>query len=174
VHVFPPTFIDAGSDLILDIGDQPVLNPVLPGNGTFFWSPATGLSCTDCPNPVATPDFNQWYVLTFTDDYGCTYTDSLLILVTPSVFIPNAFTPNADAHNNIFYPVVRNLATMEFWIFNRWGQIVFHTTDPSEGWNGTHKNIPCPNDVYVWKIKYTDYIEPDVEKVKIGHVTLVR
>ncbi len=107
--------------------------------------------------------------------YGCTYVDSLQVLVTPSVFIPNAFSPNDDAHNNVFYPIVRNLATYEFWIFNRWGEVIFHTTDQNEGWNGRHKNnVMCPNDVYVWKIKYTDYIQPDEERVKIGHVTLVK
>ncbi len=175
VNVFPPTSIDAGSNIILDIGDAPVLNPSLPSSGTFFWSPSTGLSCTDCQNPVATPDFNQWYYLTYTDLYGCTYVDSLQVLVTPSVFIPNAFSPNDDAHNNVFYPIVRNLATYEFWIFNRWGEVIFHTTDQNEGWNGRHKNnVMCPNDVYVWKIKYTDYIQPDEERVKIGHVTLVK
>lgn len=174
VHVFPPSFIDAGPDLILDIGDEPVLNPSLPSDGTFFWSPPEGLSCTDCQNPVATPDFNTWYYLTYTDIFGCEYVDSLEILVTPSVFIPNAFTPNADDKNNIFQPVVRNLSAYEFWIFNRWGQLIFHSTDSTEGWNGTFKNAACPNDVYVWRIEYADYIEPEVKKMKMGHVTLVK
>ncbi|MBX7095938.1 MAG: gliding motility-associated C-terminal domain-containing protein, partial [Flavobacteriales bacterium] len=81
---------------------------------------------------------------------------------------------NADEHNNIFQPVVRNLATYEFWIFNRWGEVIFHSTNPNEGWNGTFKNVMCLNDVYVWKIEYSDYIEPDIYKVKMGHVTLVK
>lgn len=174
VNVFPPSYIDAGPDVILDIGDAPVLNPVIPGNGTFYWSPPYGLSCTDCAHPVATPEQNTWYYLTFEDDYGCVYVDSMEVILTPSVFIPNAFTPNADEHNNIFQPVVRNLATYEFWIFNRWGEVIFHSTNPNEGWNGTFKNVMCLNDVYVWKIEYSDYIEPDIYKVKMGHVTLVK
>lgn len=174
VSVFPPSSIDAGSNIILDIGDAPVLNPSLPGNGTFFWSPSTGLSCTTCLNPVATPEFNQWYYLTYTDLYNCTYVDSMQVLVTPSLFAPNAFTPNGDGLNEIFYVYNRNLASFELWIFDRWGEVIFHTTDPSQGWDGRHKNRMSPNDVYVWKVKYSDYIEPTVYNEKIGHVVLVR
>lgn len=175
VDVFPAAYIDAGPDLIVDIGDTPILNPTVPGSGgTFYWVPGTGLSCDSCLNPVATPDENTWYYLHYTDIYGCNYIDSMYIIVSPSVFIPNAFTPNGDDHNNIFQPVVRNLQTYEFWIFDRWGQIVFHSTNPAEGWNGTHNNVMCPIDVYVWKIRYSDYIEPDIYREKYGHVTLIK
>jgi gliding motility-associated-like protein len=96
------------------------------------------------------------------------------VLVTPSLFAPNAFTPNGDGLNEIFYVYNRNLASFELWIFDRWGEVIFHTTDPSQGWDGRHKNRMSPNDVYVWKVKYSDYIEPTVYNEKIGHVVLVR
>jgi len=174
VDVYPPAFIEAGSDILLDVGDVPVLNPTIPSNGVFYWTPSTGLSCTICNNPVATPETSTMYYLYFTDIYGCTYVDSLLVMVTPSVFIPNAFTPNGHGPNEVFQPIVRNLSYYEFYIFDRWGELIFHSTDSNEGWDGTHKGKKCPVDVYVWKIKYSDYLEPDDVKRKYGHVTLIR
>ncbi|MFZ5551935.1 MAG: PKD domain-containing protein [Bacteroidota bacterium] len=174
VDVYPPASIDAGPDQLLDVGDTPVLTPTIPTNGTFYWSPPYGLSCTNCANPVATPETSTTYYLTFTDLYGCTYTDSLIVLVTPSVFIPNAFTPNGHGPNEIFKPIVRNLSYYEFYIFNRWGELIFHTTDTEAGWDGTYKGAKCPVDVYVWKIKYSDYLNEDEVTKKYGHVTLVR
>jgi gliding motility-associated-like protein len=174
VHVFPPASIDAGPDIILDVGDAPILNPSIPGNGIFYWTPSTGLSCTNCPNPTAIPETNTWYYLYYIDNYGCTYVDSMLVLVTPSVFVPNAFTPNGDPMNDYFQPVVRNLSYYEFYIFDRWGELIFHSTDSNEGWDGRYEGLNCPIGVYVWKIRYSDYITPDEVREKIGHVTIVR
>jgi gliding motility-associated-like protein len=176
IEVYPPAYIDAGPDLIYDdVGPGVQINAVIPnGTNQYYWTPATGLSCIHCLNPIATPNQSTTYYLFYTDQYGCTYVDSLIVLVTPSVFIPNAFTPNGDDKNPVFKPIVRNLSYYEFYIFNRWGEIIFETRDTEAGWDGTHKNNKCPIDVYVWMIKYADQINPEVINVKRGHVTLIR
>jgi gliding motility-associated-like protein len=175
IYVFPPASLDAGVDEIFDFAiGSPTLNPSIPGNGTFFWSPTTGLSCTNCLNPVATPEVTTTYYLTFTDIYGCTYVDSVTVYVSPSLFIPNAFTNNADGFNDYFQVFARNLSKFEIQVFNRWGQLIFESTDPTQLWDGTYKGIKCEIGVYVWKVTYADQINPNDSKIKFGHVTLLR
>lgn len=174
VYIFPVPTIDAGSDLIYDFGEGPLLNPTLPTSGSFYWTPPTGLSCTDCLRPEATPEVTTTYYIVYTDDYGCVYTDSLVVLVTPTVYIPNAFTPNGDLNNDFFFPVTRNLRTFNFYIFNRWGELIFETDDKNAVWDGSHNGVKCKSDVYVWKLKYTSDLEPYSIKEITGHVTLLR
>ena len=89
-------------------------------------------------------------------------------------WIPNAFTPgNKDNLNDIFKPIVIGVEDYTFLIFNRWGQQIFKTNDPNAGWNGTFKNQPCTDDVYVWKCEFLNIVSKSTES-RVGHVTLVR
>ncbi len=93
------------------------------------------------------------------------------------VFVPNAFSPDGDGDNDHFYPVVRGYDETEFsfYVFDRWGDIVFESHHPDEKWDGTVKGSAeqAKPDVYVWKLvtrdKYTG-----VQKEFTGHVTLLR
>ncbi len=91
------------------------------------------------------------------------------------LFVPNAFTPNGDGENEVFYPIISNYkeGTFEFLIFNRWGNLIFESSDPSKGWNGTHISSPVKNDIYIWKITVTSNSDV-VSKTFTGHVTLFR
>jgi gliding motility-associated-like protein len=84
--------------------------------------------------------------------------------------VPNAFTPNGDGLNDTFRPVVDYERVRQFSmvIYNRWGQLVFETTNPAEGWDG--KNAPAG--VYSWVISYSDMVGK-VMKMR-GSVVLVR
>jgi gliding motility-associated-like protein len=172
--IFPPANIDAGPDQIYGFGPGMTLNPNIPDSSDFYWTPPTGLSCTDCLNPVASPDVTTLYYLYYTDEFGCTFMDSILVQVSPTLYVPNAFTPNGDDKNNVFKPVMTNLDFYEFFIFDRWGQLILQTTDTEAYWDGTFKGIKCPVDVYVWKINYSSELEPNVIKEIYGHVTLIR
>ena len=91
------------------------------------------------------------------------------------VYVPNAFTPDGNGINDIFIPRVMNESTdsYEFYIFNRWGEVVFKTTNKNEGWDGTHNSIKAKEDVYVWKIKVRDL--QTAKKYEFnGHVNLLR
>ena len=109
---------------------------------------------------------------------GCTDTLTQFIDVEPvsSVFMPNAFSPNGDGKNDIFKPKgnffgVENYSLM---IFNRWGQKIYESTDPSEGWNGKLNNVgnDSPTGVYVYKL---NYIGPrDKIVTEEGFATIVR
>lgn len=90
------------------------------------------------------------------------------------IYTPNAFTPDNDGDNDYFLPVINNDCSYEnyiFYVFNRWGELVFNSNNLSEGWNGTHKGNPSPEGIYIWKIEYLN----GVEKTMLhGHVSLLR
>jgi gliding motility-associated-like protein len=92
----------------------------------------------------------------------------------PLVFVPNAFTP--DGLNPIFYPVVSNAdpKNYTFSIIDRWGQIVFETSDPTIGWDGkiSSSGLDATNDVFLYRIEITT--QTDELIVKRGYVTLIR
>ncbi|MCB9188239.1 MAG: gliding motility-associated C-terminal domain-containing protein [Flavobacteriales bacterium] len=91
------------------------------------------------------------------------------------IFVPNSFSPNNDGVNDIFYPVVNNYNEnkFEFYIFNRWGELIFKSEHPDNGWNGIHISTPAEVGTYVWKIK-TESEFDHVKKVIVGHVNLFR
>lgn len=115
-------------------------------------------------------NITQWVI----NQYGCTDTVVQPVYISPvtSVFVPNSFTPNGDGTNDIFLPVVRDVRSYELRIFNRWGEVIYSTTDPLQGWDGKRSSKLMEQDVYVYKIWYTDqqHIDHDV----IGHFTLLR
>ncbi|MCB0791681.1 MAG: gliding motility-associated C-terminal domain-containing protein, partial [Flavobacteriales bacterium] len=92
------------------------------------------------------------------------------------VYVPNAFTPDGNGQNESFRPVSVGLDPdqYEFLVFDRWGQVLFRTTDPEEAWDGNYASgSPVPQGVYVWRLIAKDLYSPNrVER--IGHVTLVR
>ena len=97
-----------------------------------------------------------------------------------TVYAPSAFTPNADGHNDIFFiDGLNHLApennNFELLIFDRWGELVYTSTHPYQGWNGKKFNSmdDCEIDVYVWKISYTNTMN-NKKGSKIGQVTLLR
>ena len=128
----------------------------------YLWTPPTGLSCTDCPQPVAGPKFNTKYQVSFVDSNGCHNTAEIQIVVVcknANVFVPNTFSPNGDGMNDVFYVRGKGLERVKsLRIFNRWGQIVFEQTnfpvnDPLYGWNGTFKGNQAVPDVYVYQLE---------------------
>ncbi len=131
-----------------------------PNTINWQWSPAAGLSCTNCPSPDAGPKFNTNYTVLFTDANGCRNTGTVEVVVIckdANLFIPNTFSPNGDGSNDIFYPRGKGLFSVKVLrIFNRWGEVVFERqnfqpNDPLAGWNGTYKGKKPQADVYVYQ-----------------------
>lgn len=146
-----------------------------------IWSPATGLSCSDCLNPVITTNQDQLYTVTLYDDQGCSV--NILISVRSSkdqkVFIPNAFSPNGDNINDLFKIKSENpdLKINEFLIFDRWGNQIFLESNTNilnhKGWNGTSLSGDKMNPgVYVYLIKI-QFSEEEIRFYR-GDVNLFR
>lgn len=91
------------------------------------------------------------------------------------IFVPNTFSPNGDGLNDEFSPIVNNYNENKFelFIFNRWGQLIFKSDHPDNGWNGIHVSTPVEEGTYIWKIK-TESEFDRVKKVLVGHVNLIR
>ena len=90
-------------------------------------------------------------------------------------YIPNAFTPNGDSHNNTFGPIGTNIDPNHFqmFIYSRWGQLIYTTTDLNKPWDGRINGLnDAPVDVYTWLIKTRELI--GLEHSYVGTVTLVR
>lgn len=91
-------------------------------------------------------------------------------------YIPNAFTPDGLNGNNVFQPVLESTDELEeyaFIIFNRWGSVVYETTDATASWDGTFRGKAVPEGVYIWKISYRLIDTATIQK-DTGHVTLLR
>jgi len=93
-------------------------------------------------------------------------------------YIPNSFTPNSDEFNQTFQPVFTSGIEPQmytFYIFDRWGEIIFESHDASVGWKGTFgsDDRKAQDGVYTWKIKFTD-INTQKEHTIVGHVVLIR
>ncbi len=130
------------------------------GVNNWVWTPATDLSCANCPTPDAGPKFNTTYRVDFSDLNGCRNSDTILVLVVckdNNLFIPNTFSPNGDGSNDVFYPRGRGLYSIKVLrVFNRWGELVFEKRDfpvnnAASGWDGTYKGKKPQADVYVYQ-----------------------
>ncbi|HXP51798.1 MAG TPA: gliding motility-associated C-terminal domain-containing protein, partial [Bacteroidia bacterium] len=160
------TTIDARQSTALSV--SPILN-----TNTYYWTPPNGLSCTICPNPNASPLVNTVYYVTITDSIGCTKIDTVIIdVVCGNLFIPEAFSPNGDGQNDKLYVRDDCIKTMNFVVFDRWGNKVFETNDQNLPWDGTYKGKALNAGSYVYYLNATMYDGTSVTKK--GNVALVR
>ena len=142
---------------------------------SYTWSPALGLSCIDCPNPIASPYQNTEYYLVVNYGKGCNAIDSNIIYIKggPPVYIPNAFSPNGDGVNDYFAVYGTTLQSVGMTVFNRWGEKVFDSgTSQWATWDGTYKSVLQPPGVYVYYVRLV-YLDGSQE-AKEGSVTLIR
>lgn len=150
------------------------VTPIVPG-ATYSWSPAQGLSCTDCPNPIASPSGNTIYTVTVTAPNGCSQSAQVIFnveLPCGSVFMPTIFSPNGDFLNDRLCVLGACVEFVTYTIYNRWGEVVFNSRNQEECWNGTFRGKPAPNGVYAYKFQVTLTDGRLIEES--GSVTLVR
>lgn len=87
-----------------------------------------------------------------------------------SIYIPNAFTPNGDGVNDAFFVKGEGIRNFHLYIYNRWGEVVFETTNPKQQWDGSYAGNPVEQGVYVYQV----YASGLGKNSKTGSVTLVR
>jgi gliding motility-associated-like protein len=129
---------------------------------SYNWLPVQHLDCTNCPQPVANPQFTTDYRVQVQDRYGCKNSGDIIVKVIcngQNFFIPNTFSPNGDGVNDIFYLRGAGLFRVKsLMVFNRWGEVVFEkrefpVNDPLSGWDGNYKGKKAKPDVYVYQIE---------------------
>lgn len=157
-----------------------VVNQPLQLNATggqfYLWTPSTGLNNPGIPNPIAILNDNIDYIVNVSTAAGCFGTDTISVKVykvTSGFYVPNAFTPNGDEVNDVFRPVAIGMKQLNYFkVFNRWGQLMFSTTQLNQGWDGTFKGHPQDAAVFVWIAEGVDYLDKKITQK--GIVTLIR
>lgn len=110
-----------------------------------------------------------------TNEYMCKDTLRKTLLIEPvTLYIPNTFTPDGNEVNNIFNPIMGlESQAWDLKIFNRWGQFIFHSSDPAVGWNGLVNDQLAPDGMYIYKFRYISCENTDVWIEKSGHFNLL-
>ncbi|MFK7757112.1 MAG: PKD domain-containing protein [Flavobacteriales bacterium] len=164
VIVFQP-LPDFELDSTIIIGETIALN-LPPGDVgyNYLWEPEDWVDCITCPNVVLQPLEDIDYIVYVSDTLGCfenEYYVSIEVLPLSSVAVPDVFTPNGDFINDIIYVEgwgIKNLLTFE--IYNRWGEMVYQSSDINEGWDGRYKGEIQNMDTYSYIVKVETFIDP--------------
>ena len=170
-----PFNIQTPPDQVIDPGETVQL--FVTGAGTSFeWSPPASLSDPNIANPIASPVLSTTYVVTALNDAGCKDTDTVFVKVKPfpGIYVPSAFTPNNDGRNDVFRPILSDeFSLTEFRIYNRWGQMIYRTSEMGAGWDGKARGLAQSSGVYVWSVGAID-LRTGQKEEKRGTFTLVR
>lgn len=166
---------NAGNDTTINYGGSAQLSG--SSGVSYSWTPTTDLDDATSATPVATPTVTTTYILTVTDANGCTANDTMTVFVDfdcGEIFVPNIFSPNGDAHNDELQ-VYGTLCVDDFhWaIYDRWGELVFETTDPNQKWDGTYKGKMLDPAVFVYRLSYMEITTGEAKEAH-GNVTLVK
>lgn len=159
-------------------GATTTLTPIVPDTiipSQYIWSPANGLSCTNCAEPEATPLETTNYSVTVIDQNGCESEGLISVVVKNAyeVFLPNAFSPNGDGLNDIWAPIdFGSVQEIDIKIFDRWGSLVFQSSSVANGWDGTCKGSELAPETYVYQIQGTFLNDEEFDEV--GSILLLR
>ncbi|MBK9015339.1 MAG: gliding motility-associated C-terminal domain-containing protein [Saprospiraceae bacterium] len=173
-----------GGGNIVRLGDTTELQALisLPPDSldNITWYPQELVSCDTCLNTFVSPTAQTTFTITV-ESNGCVDSDELTLFVKKDhpVYIPNAFSPNADGLNDVFmiYAGKQVTKVKSFLIFDRWGETVFQfydfqPNDPDHGWDGTYRNDLLNAAVFTWFAEI-EFIDGSVELYE-GDVTLMR
>jgi len=163
IKVNPLPLIAVSPDQTIVIGNTTTLSVITQATNYQWVSDNNTLTCNDCTSPIANPAQTTTYYITVTDSNGCYAKDSILItvnIICGNIFVPEAFSPNADNVNDVLhvYGVSDNCIdpnTYTFQIFDRWGNKVFESSDPDQGWNGKYKGKELDEAVFVYELSYS-------------------
>jgi gliding motility-associated-like protein len=153
------------------------------GGANFLWDFGNNTTSTEY-NPVITYNYPGTYIvhLYVKDPARCNVWDTVAKRITVSgwcaacqsddVFVPNTFTPNDDGENDILYVRSNDVEELYFAVYNRWGQMVFETTDITKGWDGIYKGMKADPAVFAWYLRAKCYNGDELKKK--GNTTLIR
>ena len=166
---------DAGpADTNVVIGQPLLLNAT--GSTHYEWTPSTWLSNPNIFNPISLPQESIQYVVKVSNAQGCFDRDTInvkLFKIDPDLLVPTGFSPDNDGNNDIFRPIVIGMKSLNsFRVYNRWGQLLFSTTQVNHGWDGNFKGAPQAAGTYVWYAEGVTYLGRKIQKK--GSVILIR
>jgi len=155
VNVGSGVTVNAGPDKSILKGETTTLNGTVNGaNITYNWTPTSYMTDVTSLTPQVNPPADIDYILSTTSDGACSIgSDTVHVFVFPDIYIPNAFTPNRDGHNDTWRILaLKAIPVFELSVFNRWGQLIYHTKINDIGWNGQFKGIDQPSGGYAYML----------------------
>ena len=148
-----------------------------PDGFSYLWTPEDKVLASHSQNTEATIWDNTIFTLKVMDG-PCAASDTILIKVIPwncdfpYVFVPNAFSPNGDGENDVLYVRGHPIKTIEFRVFNRWGELVFESHDINQGWDGIFKGKLVDPDVFDYYLNVT-CVDEEHKQIQ-GNITVLR
>ncbi len=166
----------SATDYIIPVGGSTKLLGK-PSGMNYEWQPLDGLANPTSQNTQALINESMLYTLTVSDGI-CKRSDTVFIKAVeyicdqPFVYVPNAFTPNGDNENDILYVRGKIIDQIVFRIFDRWGELVFETTERNKGWDGTFRGKKLEPDVFDYYLKASCL--NGTETIVKGNVTIMK
>ena len=178
ITVSPFAKVFAGNDTAIAFNQPLQLNAVDVNNSgftTYVWSPSYGLNNPAISNPVANLDRDIVYTVNTKTSSGCEGTAFIKVKVYkgPEIYVPTAFTPDGDGRNDILKAIVVGMKEFHYFsIYNRWGQLLFTTSDHRKGWDGKIQGVPQGSGTVVWMAEGIDYKGNTIQRK--GTATIIR
>jgi gliding motility-associated-like protein len=173
ITVNPIPTVSLSEDVTIQEGESTNLTAITTAGLTYLWTPSDALSCSDCLTPTASPIETTVYTFNVTDiATNCSSNDSLKVTVIRNydIWVPTAFSPNSDGNNDFFFVRGNNVKEFTIKLFDRWGTIVFETSNLAEGWNGEYQNRLINSGTLVYVLSYT--LNDGVSETQKGNITV--
>ena len=166
--------VQSFEDTIIAMGGAARLVAIPGQQSTIIWEPSQTLDCDTCFIVIATPVITTDYYSFVTNTSGCVGYDSVRVYIAfeEVVNVPSAFSPNNDGENDRLNVLGIGIEKIDFKVYNRFGQLIFSTTDLEEGWDGKHNGKDLNQGVFVYTLGYT-LIDGTKNEIS-GNVTLVK
>jgi gliding motility-associated-like protein len=164
VHASPA--VNAGPDKIVFAGDSVTLDGTVIGeSASYYWDPPNYLNNNNLLTPSASPPADMQYTLFASSAYGCPgNTDAVFVKVVAGIFVPNAFTPNNDGKNDRWrIPFLDPQFGGVVNVYNRLGELVYHTEAAVVDWDGTFKGMSQSAGTYVYHIRFKNIRHADMK-----------
>ncbi|MGB3162639.1 MAG: gliding motility-associated C-terminal domain-containing protein [Chitinophagaceae bacterium] len=176
ISVLPLPSIRANKSNDIDC-TMPQSQLIASGGVQYSWTPTGTLSNPNSGSTIASPAVTTQYVVTGTDFSGCINYDSVVVNVTNlnkgGYLMPTGFTPNNDGLNDCYgIKYWGTILDLEFSIYNRWGERIFFTKNPTDCWDGRYKGLPQDAAVFIYMIKARTTCEGSI--FRKGTFTLIR
>ena len=143
---------------------------------SYLWAPSSGLTATNISNPFVSTSQLQQYTIAITAPSGCVTVDTLEVRIfDKKAYVANVFSPNGDGINDVLFVNLIAVRQLYFFrVFNRYGKMVFESSNPANGWNGRMNGSGdfVPAGTYVWTVKAIDLRGNEVNAQ--GTTTLLR
>jgi gliding motility-associated-like protein len=176
VSVLPLPDLIISNDTTIEFGDTAAINVF--GANTYAWSPANDLSCYNCFNPDAYPKQTTTYCVVGSSQNGCTDTACVEVkveIICDELFVPTAFAPGneGDPENECLKLYGTNcVKVLDFKIYNRWGEVVFSTTNIRDCWDGLYKGEEVNSEAFVYSLQVELITGEKINRK--GNITLIK